>query len=73
MGFGSHQPVVYVLVDSFPLVYDHQFHLFCYHSELHGAVDETEWQRLVLVCPIMDVKSDISLTVPVLVYGSRHP
>ena len=31
----------------------------CYYSELHGCCGQTEWQSLELVCPILDVKSQI--------------
>ena len=45
-----------------------------YYSELHGCCGQTERQCLELVCLTLYMKTqDISWTVPVLVYGSRHP
>ena len=61
------------LVDYYTLVYGHQFQLLCYYSELHGCSGQTERQCFELVCPTLDMKFDVSWTVPVLVYGSRRP
>ena len=59
MGSGSHQPVVQVLVDSYTLVYGHQFYLLYYYSKLQGCCGQTERQCFELVCLTLDVKSEV--------------
>ena len=40
-------------------MYGYPFHLLWYHGELQRCCGPTEWQGLELVCPTLDVKSQV--------------